>query len=58
VYFEEMNGREKSIQNDESIRKVGIWKRGIHTSHLRPIQGTSLVVQWLRICLPMQGAWV
>ena len=19
---------------------------------------TSLVVQWLRICLPMQGAWV
>ena len=21
-------------------------------------QGTSLVVQWLRICLPMQGTWV
>ena len=20
--------------------------------------GTSLVVQWLRICLPMQGTWV
>ena len=20
--------------------------------------GTSLVAQWLRICLPMQGAWV
>ena len=19
--------------------------------------GTSLVVQWLRICLPLQGAW-
>ena len=22
------------------------------------IYGTSLVVQWLRICLPMQGTWV
>ena len=21
-------------------------------------EGTSLVVQWLRICLPMQGTWV
>ena len=21
-------------------------------------QGTSLVVQWLRICLPIQGTWV
>ena len=20
--------------------------------------GTSLVVQWLRICIPMQGTWV
>ena len=20
--------------------------------------GTSLVVQWLRICLPMQGTWI
>ena len=23
-----------------------------------PIAGTSLVVQWLRICLPMKGTWV
>ena len=22
------------------------------------ILGTSLVAQWLRICLPMQGTWV
>ena len=22
------------------------------------VQGTSLVVQWLRLHLPMQGAWV
>ena len=22
------------------------------------IKGTSLVAQWLRICLPMQGTWV
>ena len=28
-------------------------------SHLeRPTAGTSLVVQWLRICLPVQGTWV
>ena len=22
------------------------------------VHGTSLVMQWLRICLPMQGTWV
>ena len=25
---------------------------------IRDIQKTSLVVQWLRICLPTQGTWV
>ena len=25
---------------------------------LENLTGTSLVVQWLRICLPMQGTWV
>ena len=25
---------------------------------LEKVLGTSLVVQWLRICLPMQGTWV
>ena len=25
---------------------------------LKPIPGTSLVVQWLRVCLPMQGMLV
>ena len=24
----------------------------------KSVVGTSLVVQWLRICLPMQGTWV
>ena len=24
----------------------------------RTYMGTSLVAQWLRICLPMQGTWV
>ena len=26
--------------------------------HLKIIQGTSLVVQWLRICMPVQGTLV
>ena len=25
---------------------------------LKRLEGTSLVVQWLRTCLPMQGTWV
>ena len=24
----------------------------------KTLQGTSLIVQWLGICLPMQGTWV
>ena len=35
----------------------------MYTAHfflviLKDNLGTSLVVQWLRICLPMQGTWV
>ena len=30
----------------------------IHISHLKALWGISLVLQWLRICLPMQGTWV
>ena len=26
--------------------------------NLKKQQGTSLVVRWLRLCLPMQGVWV
>ena len=28
------------------------------TYKLKSFVGARLVVQWLRICLPMQGAWV
>ena len=30
----------------------------IKRSHVKLKGGTSLVVQWLGICLPMQGTWV
>ena len=31
-----------------------LWNQGYKKNQ----KGTSLVVQWLRICLPMQGTWV
>ena len=40
-------GRERQIPYDIAY----IW-------NLKYDTGTSLVVQWLRICLPMQGTWV
>ena len=33
-------------------------KKIIQNAQLKPEEGTSLVVQWLRICLPMQGTQV
>ena len=30
----------------------------IHSGGIREEIGTSLVVQWIKICLPMQGTWV
>ena len=38
------------MRKKRQSRKTLVGKR----KHL----GTSLVVQWLRICLPMQGTWV
>ena len=38
----------------EPICHLSLWT--IYTGDL--IVGTSLVIQWLRICLPMQGTWV
>ena len=29
-----------------------------HLFVIKTLHGTSLVAQWLRICLPMQGTWV
>ena len=31
---------------------------GKKNKRLCSLRGDSLVVQWLRICLPMQGTWV
>ena len=31
------------------------WETCLWELFLKPVYGTSLVVQWLRICLPMQG---
>ena len=30
----------------------------IKEMQIKTVRGTSLVVQWLRSCLPMQGVWV
>ena len=41
-----------NFKNDETPSKD--LKQGMTSMHLE----TSLVVQWLRICLPVQGMWV
>ena len=41
-----------------TIRKLCIGKKGGKNSLRKQIKGTSLVVQWLRIRLPMQGTRV
>ena len=38
------------------LKSFSIAKENIHKTKRQP--GTSLVVQWLRIRLPMQGTWV
>ena len=43
----------KDIDKSENI-----WKIYQENKHLKSTRGTSLVVQWLRICLPMLGKWV
>ena len=39
---------------------ISSWLKYLFKSfaHLKNWVGTSLVAQWLRICLPMQGTWV
>ena len=43
-----------------SQKKIHKWPnhQPLRKCKLKPQWGTSLVVQWLRICLPMQGTWV
>ena len=45
-------------QEMKEVLKKESKKREIMPSSVRRInKGTFLVVQWLRICLPMQGTW-
>ena len=47
---------------DGELREPLVWRQGSHAIHSSSRNGmrvrTSLVIQWLRICLPMQGTWV
>ena len=45
---ESMPEANTSVAHDKSVIKLNV----------KSILGTSLVVQWLRICLPMQEMWV
>ena len=52
------------MQKDESTERWRVLYAAVklhyETSYilLKIIVGASLVAQWLRICLPMQGTWV
>ena len=39
---------------ENNLPPISIWSSKIRNE----TQGTSLVVQWLRICLPTQGTWI
>ena len=61
------NQREKSFHNNRDLWRLqfttfinhgqNIYGR-MEKKNKRSKTGTSLVVQWLRICLPIQGTWV
>ena len=42
----------------EYFHWAGIKEQGLMSMKTAPPWRTSLVVQWLRLCLPMQGVWV
>ena len=43
----------------EYLHNLGVGKEGLTRMKVKNGQiGASLVAQWLRICLPMQGTWV
>ena len=44
--------------NGAGERAQPCWLVPVSTGHSSHLRGTSLVVQWLRICLPMQGTQV
>ena len=57
-----------AVTEEENVIPVNVTKRHIlHETiylksllsrHIKIATGTSLVVQWLRLHLPMQGVWV
>ena len=47
----------KKIVNEYVILKLTEETNGIKNVQSKQKQGASLVAQWLRICLPMQGTW-
>ena len=55
VYLEELVGRIIQISGYVVVNNFLLWEPW---SKKLPLLGTSLVVQWLNFCLPMQGVWV
>ena len=58
--FLEINQTEKPRSNNAStlFRNRNKYQKNQVNELKELISGTSLVIQWLRICLPIQGAWV
>ena len=48
----------KSVENSSGARIRQMQSQGSSRNKNKMNLGTSLVVQWLRICLPMQGTQV
>ena len=46
---------DRNIKRERKEKMSGKHEDDIHQEH---VLGTSLVVQWLGLCLPLQGVWV
>ena len=53
-----LNQQSRKLWTTEEASKGQASQDRIISVSIRMIPGTSLVAQWLRICLPMQGTWV
>ena len=59
ILYSEQRRLKKKLNMCYNYRRVKIWvEKSLEGNHQNITNGASLVAQWLRICLPMQGTRV